>query len=89
MKLVKMLLTLWKYRKYDFVYCVCYTDRACDVNIPIRRVKLLGLSSSMAKIVTLDGDVFPVHRGYITDNKKDAKQIQKMCLDYEKEQWYE
>lgn len=84
-----MLLTLWKYRKYDTVYCVCYTDRACDVNIPIRRVKLIGLTVGMAFIVLLDGTKMTVHRGYITDNKKDAKQIQEMCLAYEKEQWYE
>lgn len=89
MKWVKILLTLWKYRRYDTVYCVMYTNRDCDVNIPIRRVKLVGLTLGMAFICTLDGEKMIVHRAYVADNKKEAEKIRQMCLNYEREQWYE
>lgn len=89
MKLVRTLLTLWKYRNYDTVYCVFNTNRDCDVNIPIRRVKLVGMTVGMAFIKTLDGEEMIVHRAYVADNKKDAEAIRQMCINYNKEQWYE
>lgn len=89
MKWVKILLTLWKYRKYETVYCVFNTNRVCDASIPIRRVKLVGVTCGMAFIMTFTGEKMIVHRAYIADTKKDAEAIRKMCIEYEREQWYE
>ena len=88
MKLVRTLLTLWKYRNYDTVYCVFNTNRDCDASIPIRRVKLVGMTVCMAFIKTLDGEEMIVHRGYLADTKKEAEKIRQMCIEYDKEQWY-
>lgn len=89
MKWIKKILTLWKYRKYDTVYCVCNTNRDCDINIPIRRAKLVGLTLGFAFIVLLDGTKLTVHRGYIAETKKEAQKIREVCLKYEKEQLYD
>lgn len=89
MKLWKMLSTLWKYRNYDTVYLVCYTNRACDSSIPIRRAKLVGLTVSRAFVVLLDGTKLIVHRSYVTYDKQEANRVRKVCLDYEREMWYE
>lgn len=66
-----------------------YTNRDCDASIPIKRVKLVGLTLGMAFICTLDGEKMIVHRGLISENREDLLKVREMCLNYEREQWYE
>ena len=89
MKLLRMLLILWKYRKYDTIYFIHDTSRLGDIVVNIRLAKLMNIDGQFYVILLLDGSTRMVHRSWTAEKLKEARKIKKEIIRWEKDEYYD
>lgn len=89
MKLLRMMLILWKYRDYDTVYFIRDTSWGGTIDVTIKLAKIMSYEGQFITIKLLNGDIRKVHRSWTADTYKEAKQIKQGVIQWERGEWYD